>query len=159
MHSTRAVSCWARVHLYTPVTKGLKRSLMLACLVAGFGYLAFDASALYKLQPTAAWRQQPRSGLYSSTDLLHSLQQHMLLNTSQGLYTATDLVAYMSASDVIKGQGWPARATLFMQLMAPRYTLLPARNAVLEPHMKMFSLAAADLPAVGPVAKTEVGCS
>lgn len=73
------------------------------------------------------------------------------------MYTANDLLAYTSASDVIKGQGWPARATLFMQLMAPRYTLLPGRNAVLEPNMQLFSLAAADLPAVGPVALAEVG--
>lgn len=80
----------------------------------------------------------------------------MQLDTSLGVYTAQDLIAYMSASDVIKGQGGPARATLFMQLLAPRFTLLPVRSAFLTANMQLFALSAADLPAVGPIEHAEV---
>lgn len=118
--------------------------------LVGFGYLGIEHSP--------SWRMQPRSGLYRSTDLLESVQSSMAFNASTGLYVANGLVAYMSATDAIQGQGWKARATLFVQLMAPRYTLLPFVHRSLQPQLKLLRLAAADLPAVGRLAGSEVSC-
>uniref|UniRef100_A0A383VX39 U-box domain-containing protein n=1 Tax=Tetradesmus obliquus TaxID=3088 RepID=A0A383VX39_TETOB len=102
-----------------------------------------------------AWRQQLSSGLWRSTELLSSVQQHMRFNHSTGSFTADGLVAYVSATDAIKGQGWKARATLFLQLMAPRYTMLPNAHDSLKQQMRLLALAAADLPAVGRIASAE----
>jgi hypothetical protein len=80
----------------------------------------------------------------------------MRYNSSTGVFTADGLVAYATASDAIRGQGWKARATLFVQLMAPRYTLLPIADSGLRQQMQLLALAAADLPAVGRMALAEV---
>jgi hypothetical protein len=99
-------------------------------------------------------------GACRSTELLTSVQHNMRYNASTGSFTADGLVAYVTASDAIRGQGWKARATLFMQLMAPRYTLLPiAHNSGLRQQMQLLALAAADLPAVGRMAAAEVGAA
>lgn len=118
----------------------------------------------------------PQTGIYRSTALLQAVQQHMRpTNTtttstsnpttstrisstsiSSHSYTAPPLVAYMSASDVLQGQGWKARATLFVALLAPRYTLLPLAHPSLKPQLRLLRLAAADLPAVGRLAGSEV---
>lgn len=60
-----------------------------------------------QLQPAVA-----KSGVYASSDLLHSLQQHMRpqgkpQNTSgSSMYStsSTNLIAYMSATDVLAGE-------------------------------------------------------
>jgi hypothetical protein len=80
----------------------------------------------------------------------------MRYNSSTGVFTADGLIAYATASDAIRGQGWKARATLFVQLMAPRYTLLPVADSGLRQQMQLLALAAADLPAVGRMALAEV---
>ncbi|KAF6258170.1 hypothetical protein COO60DRAFT_1143533 [Scenedesmus sp. NREL 46B-D3] len=112
-----------------------------------FGYLGGESGP--------AWRQQLSSGQWRSMDLLSSVQQDMRYNASTGLFAVDDLVAYVSASDAIRGQGWKARATLFVQLMAPRYTLLPFAHQSLKQQMQLMALAAADLPAVGRLASAE----
>jgi hypothetical protein len=84
------------------------------------------------------------------------VQQDMRYNTSSGSFTVDGLVAYVSASDAIKGQGWVARAALFLQLMAPRYTMLPFDVYSSQQQMQLLALAAADLPAVGRLAAAEV---
>lgn len=91
-----------------------------------------------------------------STELLSSVQQHMRFNHSTGSFTVDGLVAYVSATEAIRGQGWKARATMFLQLMAPRYTMLPIAHDSLKQQMRLLALAAADLPAVGRMAAAEV---
>lgn len=80
----------------------------------------------------------------------------MRLNSTSNAYMAPPLVAYMSVNDLTEGQGWKARATMFVQLMAPRYTLLPIVHPSLRPLLRLLELAAGDLPAVGRLAGSAV---
>eukprot|EP00775_Hariotina_reticulata_P006834 gene6834-7052_t len=103
-------------------------------------------------QPAAA----AAAGIYRSSALLQAVQEHMRLNSSSNAYMAPPLVAYMSVNDLIEGQGWKARATMFVQLMAPRYTLLPIVHPSLRPLLRLLELAAGDLPAAGRLAGSAV---
>jgi hypothetical protein len=80
----------------------------------------------------------------------------MRLNSSSNTYITPPLVAYMTVNDLIEGQGWKARATMFVQLMTPRYTLLPIVHSSLRPLLRLLELAASDLPAVGRLAGSAV---
>jgi hypothetical protein len=108
----------------------------------------------------------PRSGVYASTYFLGVIQQHMELEKQPGnttseaaaaLYStsSTKLIAYMSATDLMQGGGWAARAAFFSFLLAPRY-LLSAPGAKFWREVDMFHLAGADLPAVGLYNRSEV---
>ena len=101
----------------------------------------------------------PRSGVYASIELLHDIQQHMTLSgngSSQQEYTTGgQLIAYLSATDVIEGSGWKARQAFFMFLLAPRY-ILTASGGRWTPELNLLHLASGDLPAVGLLSRSEV---
>lgn len=78
-------------------------------------------------------------------------------DTQESWYsTARPLVAYMTATDVIHGEGWRARAAFFMFLLAPRYLLVSSGGRYV-PEYNLLYLASADLPAVGLLSTSEVG--
>lgn len=109
----------------------------------------------------------PKSGVYASTDLLHVIQAHMSLeggkadnststSATAGYSSGPDsLIAYMSASDILLGEGWKARSALFVFMMAPRYILTTRSRFARE--LDLFHLARGDLPAVGLFNRSEVG--
>lgn len=119
---------------------------------------------------TNATVQLPRSGVYASSHLLGVIQQHMDLVKQPGnstsdaaaaaLYStsSTKLIAYMSATDLMQGGGWAARAAFFSFLLAPRY-MLSVSGAKFWREVDMFRLAGGDLPAVGLYNRSEVGVS
>lgn len=98
----------------------------------------------------------PVSGAYSSSALLQAVQSRMVAEPGRAGYSSPSLVAYMSATEAVRGQGWRLRATLFLQLTVPRYTLLAPllHPSLLEP-LAQLQLAANDLPAVGAVLSAE----
>lgn len=115
----------------------------------------------------------PKSGVYASTDLLRVVQQQMLwgdqhshsgpgANASAAVpalvYSTRHnrLIAYLSATDVLHGEGWKARAAFFVFLLAPRY-VLTSTGGKFAPEIQLLDLASKDLPAVGLLQRSEVG--
>lgn len=109
----------------------------------------------------------PKSGVYASTELLQVIQEHMTLqgskaagNSSTAVYSSGDqLLAYMTATDVLHGEGWKARSAFFVFLLAPRYILTALGGlfgSKFVPELNLFHLASAELPAVGLLRRSEV---
>ena len=107
-------------------------------------------------EPPPLRQAVPVSGPYSSSALLQAVQSRMVAEPGRAGFSPPSLVAYMSATEAVRGQGWRLRATLFLQLTVPRYTLLAPllHPSLLEP-LAQLQRAANDLPAVGAVLSAE----
>jgi hypothetical protein len=132
------------------------------------GIKAVASASSSRNATAAAAAQLPKSGVYASTDLLRVVQQQMLWATPQvtgsnasaaapAVYSTRDnrLIAYLSATDLLQGEGWKARAAFFVFLLAPRY-VLTSTGGKFAPELQLLDLASKDLPAVGLLQRSEV---
>lgn len=126
------------------------------------------ASCLQQSQRCSPSQMSPQSGVYASNLLLRTLQKHILndhpclhegscsLEGDQVLRTTTPLITYPSTHHIFLGQGWRARAALYVYMLAPRLLRVFPNLPGLAAQLRMFDLAAAGLPAVGLLSDSEV---